>query len=199
MASKSGSWETKAVNYWKTYLAGAERCQFPKYDGEVKDNEAKSFVHEVDIQCLRKLQQMAFDDPVSFPVVLRAAWSIVLHCFTGLDDICFRYGENAEAALGQSGKIGDSLSELTLVRIKLDEKITLRAILERVHRDYLEGLQYNFGANHAAITDSLQLSRQQMCNTAMLMWKTGCENLREDISERMNGEGNDNEVSSAVA
>ena len=171
MAALTGAQETKAVNYWKAYLADVERCQFPKYDTESSEGEGRSLFLDVEIQCLQQLQQKASGDPAFVPTMMRAAWAIILHCFTGLEDVCFEYGEVERSGRQWSEVTASSLALANLTRTKFDGEVTLDSIVKQARADYLDGLAYGANAKRNSEVETLHLSKKQLYNTAILMWK----------------------------
>ncbi|KAI4155607.1 MAG: hypothetical protein LQ340_000880 [Diploschistes diacapsis] len=171
MAGLTGAQVAKATNYWNAYLNDVERCHFPKYDSEVRDGEEKSLFLDVDVQCLEELQQRAAKDPAFLPSMLRAAWSILLHCYTGLDEVCFGYGEVAGDSQIPLGVAISALADAKLTRHKLDGELALKVVVEHAKKDYQDGETYGRAAIDNALVKSLHASKKNLCNTAMLMWK----------------------------
>ena len=183
MAINTGAQETKAVNYWKAYLGVAERCQFPKYDDEAREEGQKSLFLDVEIGCLQELLQRASGDPSFIPAMLRAAWSIVLHCFTGLDHVCFGSGGAGSRAQKWADAAAECLSDAKLASMKMDGGLTLCAIVQKARLDYLDGLAYGAVAANNAEVQSLQASKKNLYNTAIFVWE-GFE-----LQSIKNGEG----------
>ena len=171
MAIFTGAQETKAVNYWKAYLADVERCQFPRYDNDSGEEQEGSLFLDVEIRCLQELQHRASGNPAIVPTLLRAAWSIILHCFTGLEDVCFEYGEFEQSTQEWSEVSTSCLGFANLTRMKFNGDLTLRDIVERARIDYLDGLAYGPARAKNTEVKTLHQSKKQLYNTAILMWK----------------------------
>ena len=171
MAILTGAQETKAVNYWKAYLADVERCQFPRYDNDSGEEQDGSLFLDVEIQCVQELQRRASGNPAIIPTLLRAAWSIILHCFTGLEDVCFEYGEGERSTKEWSEVSTSSLGLANLTRMKFNGDLALRDIVERARVDYLDGLAYGPARTNNTEVEVLHQSKKQLYNTAILMWR----------------------------
>ena len=155
--------EAKALNYFRAYLADVERCHFPKYDGDAQEGQKPSFCN-VDMQSADQLRELSSkSDPTLLPGLFRAAWSIVLHCFYGLEDVLFEYAEIS--AMPSPRVLGD------LVRMKLQGDQSVAAILERSSADYGESMNYG-GILDGAETKALHNAKKNFCNT-VLIWENG--------------------------
>ena len=170
------------MSYWKAYLNELEHCHFPKYDSGTKEGEAGSLFLDVETRCLSELQLKAAEDPSVLPALLRAAWSVVLHCFTGLEDVCFKSGEVAGGDQGRLADTATALMNAKIAKFRLDGGKRLSTILEQAKADYLDGAAYGAVRMDAEV-ETLFASKNAMCDTAILEW----ENLDTRLLKKRRG------------
>jgi hypothetical protein len=152
MASASQS-NSSSSSYWTTYLAESEPCQFPRLGAAVSGPKRHMSIR-VPLEQQQKLQQLASSSSSSpllpsslnqaaLPSLLRAAWGLLLRCYTGQDDVCFGYQELETAVSSPSLSNSQSSSPcMPVARFVLDESMSLAKILDQSKNDYVSALPY---------------------------------------------------------
>ena len=109
--------------------AGIEPCHFPRLDGDVVSKRRVLSVN-VDVTEFYAVQCLGSKEASN---VLRTAWALVLRCYTGLGDVCFGYKDTSEETV--FGK--QSVSDMPVMRLKLDKEATLAQLTERARKNIL--------------------------------------------------------------
>ncbi|KAJ5587710.1 uncharacterized protein N7459_003475 [Penicillium hispanicum] len=117
--------------FWKTYLADMSSTPFPHNKNSVPDavRAGNTQHHRMDIS--RPANSIDF----TLPVLLRAAWAIVVAAHTGSGDVCF--GETLSGRNIDLPGVGDIAGPvLTTVptRIHVDSDMCIAQYLEKIHQ-----------------------------------------------------------------
>lgn len=158
MVSSSKAPHTDDSNYWTSYLAESEPCQFPRL-GTAMDGPKRPMSFRVDVDHVQLLQQLSLSDEAALPSLLHVAWGLLLRCYTGLDDVCFGY---QEAGLGTA--ISGPLTGMPLTRFTVDDVVSVADALEKARGEYISGLHYQ-----DSLPGTSGSSRRQLFDTAVVI------------------------------
>ncbi|KAL6714216.1 hypothetical protein ACLMJK_008711 [Lecanora helva] len=92
--------ENQPSNFTIVPAPAAQNCKLPLLDGG-KDNSANIISAEVELQNAAKIHEVCHGDRSLICGILCTAWTLVLRCYTGQDELTFRYkhGVNRPALL----------------------------------------------------------------------------------------------------
>lgn len=93
MAGPSIIEKPDAREYWAGYLADARPSHFPRFDGDTHSPKRPLSI-KVPLDHLPDGQKLSVEDGARWPVLLRAAWGLLLRCYAGSEDVCFGYLES---------------------------------------------------------------------------------------------------------
>ncbi|KAK3368413.1 non-ribosomal peptide synthetase [Podospora didyma] len=89
---------TDMISDWAAYLTGATPCRFPRFSRPVDEATRRPIMSaRVDIEMADTAKLLSLStttDPDGLIVVLQAAWALLLHCYTGQDDVSFGFQHN---------------------------------------------------------------------------------------------------------
>ena len=102
------------------FAAGIVPCHFPLLDGDVT---GKKRVWSVNV-AVTKSQELHELGAKEASAVLRAAWGLVLGCYTGLEDVCFGCQNTHETVCGEPA------FGMSLMRLKLKEDTCLAQLVD---------------------------------------------------------------------
>lgn len=155
------------IDYWKSYLAGAEPCHFPVLDdGDIV--ESKELRHlRVSFDELAELQRLCDDRGVTIVNAIYAAWALTLRLYTASEDVCFGYLTSARDLQieGIRDVVGPVINMVSC-RVNVGSSTTLGDIMSLVQRDYLASLKYRH-ISLAEVQHAVQLSDAALFNTAL--------------------------------
>ena len=163
MDGNFSTFERAASSYWAEYLADARPCQFPRSTIET-DRKQQVLSVNLESEQLQRLQTLSIEDETEMVGVLHAAWALVLHCYTGADDVCFGHYESTHA-IQVSGAQGKRTG-MSAARLRVDETATLTDLIDRAKQYYTRGLQY-LDAMPADVARSLHSSEKRLFNTTV--------------------------------
>ena len=130
-----------ASSDWQKCLAEAEPCHFPRYGGGV-DGEKRALAVDVKLTELSRLRELATGETGDLESVLHTAWALVLHCYTGLDDVCFGYCEiRRDAPSDGSSKTQDGFFSMPIMRLSFEESAQLAELVGLAKEAYSHGIQ----------------------------------------------------------
>ena len=154
------------IEYWKTYLANVEPCHFPVLDDGNAVAKQLRYVR-VNFEELTDLQKLCDEQGVTISNAIYAAWALTLHCYTGLDEVCFGYLTSARDSPieGIQDVVGPVINMLTC-RANMSATTNLKKIMAQVQLDYLDSLAYRH-IPLAEVQHALHLSSTALFNTAM--------------------------------
>ena len=153
------------VKYWKAYLANVEPCNFPALNDGSKDTKDLRSLDQK-LTHASELQSFCTRNGVTLSNVLQLAWALVLHSYTGSDDVCFGYltaGRDIPVP-GIQDAIGVFINMLTC-RVNVADCLQLSHVLKQIQTDFIGGMTHQ----HVSLADvqhELQLSGTSLFNTA---------------------------------
>jgi amino acid adenylation domain-containing protein len=116
--------------YWKSYLAKSEPVQFPRTQGD-KGESLPDAMFKTKIPLIRKARSSITDS-----TMIRAAWALVISCYSGTDDVIFgaTLSGRTAAVRGINNVFGPTITTVP-VRIKLDYSESVISYLQRVQSE----------------------------------------------------------------
>jgi hypothetical protein len=123
--------EGNNLTHRNAYLDGVVPCRFPLF-GTERSSEKHPFTHALEIKQAKELQNLLAMDPAETPYLLRAIWALVVRCYTGQNDVCFAYKEMCDS---------EELVGLSIVRLILDESVSVAQTIKQARFDYGKTLQ----------------------------------------------------------
>jgi hypothetical protein len=161
------SGEADTLASWSKYLAGAEPCQFPCYDGDISGEKQPLSVN-VELTHKQDLQDRLTKDSEVLPAILRTAWALILRCYTGAEDVCFGYQEIRKQvyASGTPWEAANMPVGMQIARVKLDEGDSLTELLGKVGDDYTRARLLRCHAMADAFRDKVE-SERRLFNTTI--------------------------------
>ncbi|KAK4124725.1 non-ribosomal peptide synthetase [Parathielavia appendiculata] len=114
---------TKATN-WDTYLKGLTPCRFPRFSrvNQTAGSSHKLSATRINVEQADKLLAL---DAYELGAVLRAAWAVLLRCYTGQDDVSFSFQH------GGDGDGGNIAGGPVVARFLLDDGASVAGIVGR--------------------------------------------------------------------
>lgn len=157
-------------SYWQKRLAEAEPCHFLPY-GNGAAGDKRALAVDVKLSQLSKLQELARGNDGDLESVLHTAWALVLHCYTGLDDVCFGYSEIKRDAL-DTGSLNaeDDFLSMPVVRLSFEGSARLNESVELAKEAYSYGMQRQRSMQERSST-TLYQPAQHLFNTTMFLEK----------------------------
>ena len=153
-----------ALDYWKTYLHGADPCHFPILsDGNTSERVPKAI--RIPFDDFEQLQTSCDANRVTINNALQVAWAITLQLYTGAEEVCFGYISSARVLENSNDVVGPYINMLTS-RLNLPSNRLLREVLLQAQKDYLEALPYQH-ISLGEVQDSLKLSETSLFNTLL--------------------------------
>jgi aryl carrier-like protein len=131
-----------SLKYWRSYLSSSKPCNFPvtcpkaKFPGQ---HQSISLI----ISNIAELQAFADDAKVTLANLICTAWALLLHGYTGSDNIIFGYvvsGRDVPIEAVQS--IAGPFLNMLPCRSKLSASTSINALCKAVHHDFLNGMDH---------------------------------------------------------
>ncbi len=168
MTGESKIEKRDALEYRAAYLANIEACHFPTFGSEI-ESAKRRLSTKVPLLHATDIEKLATDSGLTLPSLLRAAWGLVLRCYTGKDDVCFGYLETGRNnPVDGAHKTAENYAGMAIVRMLFDEAISLNEIVEKSQEDYVKGLPYHHFLTADNPTDARPKERQ-LFNTALML------------------------------
>lgn len=104
-------------------LSRAVVCKLPLLDGEHEPTVRPTMV-EVNLECLKKLQQVFEEDEKHLQGLICAAWGLLLRCFTGQDEVCFYLQRSNGTSLSQPSSDSETTRSIVRLSFSEDEKLS---------------------------------------------------------------------------
>jgi amino acid adenylation domain-containing protein/non-ribosomal peptide synthase protein (TIGR01720 family) len=118
-------------NFWKTYLANTSSTPFPH---SIEDSPGDRELTTKTVSTITSIPQKSSGLDITMPVLIRAAWALVLSNRTQSSDICF--GETLSGRNADVAGIADLAGPvLTTVPTRINVDLSLKK------KDYLEAIQ----------------------------------------------------------
>ncbi|KAF3490821.1 nonribosomal peptide synthase [Arthroderma uncinatum] len=116
--------------HWQAHLAGVAPCHFPRL-GAITTGPKRPMTIKVNLDQTQQLKELCESNPAGLPVALRAAWSLVLRCYTGSEDICFGYQD------------ATSTSVLPVARLAFEDDTLLSDLVSSAQTEYENSLPFH--------------------------------------------------------
>lgn len=122
-------------NHWKP-CGGCDNetrlscSSFPSFGSSAGDHE-RQISTTLNLQQTKHLKSLISNGSYDIPPILRAAWALVLRCYTGSDSVCFGYEEINNLLIGEGSKRQENFDNRFTVRLKLEEDVSLSTAVER--------------------------------------------------------------------
>ncbi|KAH8810602.1 hypothetical protein F5884DRAFT_698551 [Xylogone sp. PMI_703] len=135
---------TKTFDYWSNVLQEAERCFLPLPDDCVTARDSVKCVG-VKVPSRPEIDAFCTQNQITLSSLFQAAWSLVLHIYTGSDDISFGYlTSGRDTPLhGIENAVGVFISML-VCRMQLDSSISIGEMLEQIQQKSFEAMQNQY-------------------------------------------------------
>lgn len=125
-----------ARQFWQTYLEGFQPCLFPQLTSNSSVRSHQAVKLEVPDDLAAKYYRFCEDNGITIVTLFKLAWSLVLHLYTGAEDISFGYASSGrDAPVNDIDDIfGPFVNALTF-RMKFGADMTLQNALQAVQSD----------------------------------------------------------------
>ncbi|KAH8896009.1 acetyl-CoA synthetase-like protein [Thozetella sp. PMI_491] len=173
--------EAEVMTYWQEHLAGSQPCIVPTYGGQ-PSSAPEACVVNVDFQ--KGSELLAFCREHNFTVanVLQTAWSLVLRTLTSSDDVIFGYiTSGRDIPVQDIDKLIGICSNLTVVRLQMDDKRTLRELAQSLQRQYFSSLEYQH-LSLARLQSAMSMAGMPLFNTIMSLQHSIEDSILQDAS-----------------
>jgi amino acid adenylation domain-containing protein len=160
------SQEDVVQQYWRTYLAGAQPCLFPR-DAVAADATYVTRGPDVPFKDAAGLLRFCQDQGVTVANFMQAAWAAVLRLYTGLPSVYFGCLRSDQDGLEGAADILGPLVTMLVCKFSFeDPTVTASSMLETAREDAVRGLQHS-GCSLAQLHDDLGLSTSPLFDTIM--------------------------------
>ncbi|KAL1959110.1 hypothetical protein VTO42DRAFT_2897 [Malbranchea cinnamomea] len=130
-----------AAKHWESPLAGLAPCHFPRL-GPNDQPQKRPMTVKVNLEQSPELQKLSAAGDQTLPATLRAAWALLLRCYTDSEDVCFGYQETGP--IGGSGeKPGSGLSGIPVARLAFGDDTALAQLVEMTKGEYAKSLPHH--------------------------------------------------------
>ena len=158
------------VNFWKSYLTGAQPTFFPSLNTATSQRRLGST--KMRFGRFAELQELSRKFNVTLSNVLHAVWAMVLRCYVLSDDISFGYltaGRDAPVKDIQD-TVGIFINML-IFRIQFKPDMTLDEVFRKVQSEYLDSLPHQHTSlarvQHELKIAGLKIAGGSLFNTAV--------------------------------
>ena len=126
------------AKHWAYHLAGLAPCHFPRL-ASVGQAQKRPMTIKVNLEQSPQLQKLAASGGNALPGTLRAAWGLLLRCYTDSEDVCFGYQE--------TGPMGGSVGTgIPIARLSLGEDTSLGELVDMAKGEYAKSLPHHGNA-----------------------------------------------------
>ncbi|PNY28935.1 Nonribosomal peptide synthetase [Tolypocladium capitatum] len=168
--------ESVSQQYWRTYLAGAQPCLFPR-DAVMEGATYQTRGPEVPFKDAHALNAFCQGQGVTIANFMQAAWGVVLRLYTGLSDVYFGYLRSDQDALEGAADILGPLTSMLVCKFSFaDLTTTALRMLETAREDAACALQHS-GCSLARLHDDLGLLTSPLFDTIMTIQRAWPANL----------------------
>ncbi|KAI0855373.1 peptide synthetase [Xylaria cubensis] len=159
----------ESLSYWKSYLNGAQPCNFPSlWTGSQSTGQNvpdRCQVVEFPFQRHKELSELCASMQITISTVLQAVWAILLRAYTGNEEVCFAYTcSGRDIQLDGVETICGPMVNLVVRRVSLGGK-SLRSMIETIQEDFVDSLQHQTAPFMRV--QQLFKSTEKMFNTIM--------------------------------
>ncbi|KAI1733939.1 peptide synthetase [Xylaria scruposa] len=136
----------ESLSYWKSYLNGAQPCNFPSlWTGSQLTEQNISDCCQVvqfPFQRYKELSELCARMQITISTVLQAVWAVLLRGYTGNEEVCFAYTcSGRDIQLEGVETICGPMVNLVVRRVSLGGK-SLRSMIETIQEDFVDSLQH---------------------------------------------------------
>ncbi|KAI3326734.1 acetyl-CoA synthetase-like protein [Xylariaceae sp. AK1471] len=160
----------ESLGYWKSYLGGAQPCNFPSLcvGSQFAEPGALEHYQLVEIPFLRRKELSEFCTKLETTVstALQAAWAILLRTYTGNDEVCFGYTcAGRDLPLDGVDMICGPLVNLVVRRVSLADE-SIKSMIETIQRDFINSLPFQT-VPFMRVQQLLETAENKIFNTIM--------------------------------
>lgn len=169
---------SKSLQYWTKYLDGVQPTIVPLYPAEGSPKQIRSVpVPFTDASALSRFSE---NHGLTLANVLQTAWALVLHTYTGAEDVCFGYiaaGRDVPV-VGIEHAVGAFINML-VCRVRLAQQDTVLDTVASMQNEYFDALPHQH-TSLAQIQHNLDLSGMPLFNSIV--------SVQRDVSDQPYGE-----------
>jgi amino acid adenylation domain-containing protein/non-ribosomal peptide synthase protein (TIGR01720 family) len=171
------------TEYWRQYLHGATPSQFPKLSASSR-GQLHSAARQISSRSLQRFCEAYGTTPFN---IFQVAWSLVLRCYVGTEDVCFGYlASGRDVALpGIEDAVGLFINML-VCRLQLDDSLPIMTLLELNEANFVRSLE-NQHCSMAEIQHDLGLHRDPLFNT-IISYQARAARGTSDLNGRREGQ-----------
>ncbi|MEO7583968.1 MAG: amino acid adenylation domain-containing protein [Ferruginibacter sp.] len=164
------------LNYWKTKLSGVEPLQLPTDFARppLQSTKGTTAVYNIDKQLLAHLKELGQQQETTLFMTLLAAFKVLLHRYSGQQDICVGTSIAGRQQQETEGLIGFFVNILAL-RTQVDPAASFNALLEKVKQTTLEAYEHQevpFEKVVDAVVKERDISRSPLFQALFVMLNT---------------------------
>jgi hypothetical protein len=167
-----------SLKYWTKYLDGVQPTIVPLYPAEGSPKQIRSVpVPFTDASALSRFSE---NHGITLANVLQTAWALVLHTYTGAEDVCFGYiaaGRDVPV-VGIEHAVGAFINML-VCRVRLAQQDTILDTAALMQNEYFDALPHQH-TSLAQIQHNLDLSGMPLFNSIV--------SVQRDVSDQPYGE-----------
>jgi amino acid adenylation domain-containing protein/non-ribosomal peptide synthase protein (TIGR01720 family) len=155
--------------FWKSYLSGAEPCQFPTLKMANGSSNARQLEYlDFSYPNPAKLHSLCANAETTAASVYKLAWALLLRAYTGNNSPCFGYLASGRdlPIQGIAEAVGPFINMLVCMIPLEDDDSMVEAVLKTAHADYANCLSHQL-CSLAEIQRSLGLGGDRLFNTVM--------------------------------
>ncbi|KAK2005402.1 amino acid adenylation domain-containing protein, partial [Colletotrichum eremochloae] len=139
--------EDAALDYWLEYLDGTEPCYFPVMNdngaGAGGSSQVIEIMPAVRDKTLERIQAFCRGANTTVSGALQALWALVLHVYTGDDDVCFGYlSSGRDLPIYDASDIVGPMMNLLACRVRDVAGRTVGDLLNDVRGDFVNSLPH---------------------------------------------------------
>ncbi|KAI1213253.1 acetyl-CoA synthetase-like protein [Annulohypoxylon truncatum] len=160
----------EGLSYWKSYLSGAQSCNFPSLwtGGLLAEPRLQEHCQVVEFPFVRhkELSEFCARLETTISTALQAAWALLLRAYTGSDEVCFGYTcSGRDISIDGVELMCGPLVNLVVRRVSLTNQ-TLRSMIETIQGDFANSLPFQ-EVPFMRVQQLLGASESKLFNTIM--------------------------------
>lgn len=153
------------VDYWKSYLIGAEPCYLPSRIGGAAEPKTLRAL-DWHISHVAELQAICTERGVTLSNVLQLAWALVLQAYTGLDDVLFGYlVSGRDIPVCDIDQAVGVYINMLVCRVRLSPSTSLGDVLKTVQEDFAAAMNHKH-VSLAELQHAIGTANEPLFNTA---------------------------------
>ncbi|KAI1626476.1 hypothetical protein EDD37DRAFT_349340 [Exophiala viscosa] len=168
----------ESLNYWKSYLAGAEPSSFPALNSELVGSKTLEAVTvAISEATTRMLQEFSRGHGVTLANVLQMAWALVVRAFSSSTDVLFGFlASGRDVAVANIEEAVGPYINMLICRIDAGDHVSIADAVRRIQHEYLDCLPYQH-TPLAEIQHSLGFTSTRMFNTILSLQRPMAEGV----------------------